>query len=175
MSFSVLNLLQCPLSGYKLTLFDGKIHSEAFFQAHSAPSKPLCPPESESRRVFDMSCVPRRATASPDCEPPRAGDNQTKSASTLERMAGPIAFLSCDRYAPHVSQLWTHHLGGAERMRRGEGMGRTKATRALPPTTLSAGLSPRIEIDISRTSCCLIPSNLGCVWRREMSRTCLAK
>lgn len=64
LNFSVLNLLQRLLSGYTFTLFDGKINFEAFFPAHSAPSKPLCPPESESMRVFDMSCVLRRATAS---------------------------------------------------------------------------------------------------------------
>lgn len=53
----------------------------------------------------------------PDHDPPCTGDKLAKSTSILGRMAGPIAFLSRDRYTPHVSQLWTRHLAGTERMR----------------------------------------------------------
>lgn len=53
----------------------------------------------------------------PDHDPPCTGDNETKCALVLGRMVGPIAFLSCDRYTPHVSQLWTCHLVEGEKMR----------------------------------------------------------
>lgn len=119
----------------------------------------------EQESIWYVMCAEEGDSFS-DHEPPCTGDNKTKRASILGRMAGPIAFLSCDRYTPHVSQLWTCHLAEAEKMRRGEGMGKRKATRALPPTMLSACLSPCIEIDIGRTSCCLIPANLHCFWRR---------
>lgn len=67
-----------------------------------------------------MSCVRRRTTASLIATPtPCTGDNETKSRSILGRMARPIAFLSRDRYTPHVSQPPTRHLGEAEPMRWG--------------------------------------------------------
>lgn len=44
--------------------------------------------------------------------------------------------------------------------------GKRKAMRVHPPTTLSACLSPGIEIDIGRLSCCLFPADLHCCWRR---------
>lgn len=78
-----------------------------------------------------------------------------------------IAFLSCDRSTPHVSQRRTRHIGRVGKMRRRGGRGERReeeATRAPPPPPLplSACLSPRIKIDIGRPSRCLFPANLHC-------------
>ena len=117
---------------YKFTPFDGNVTFKAYVSAPALPSKPLSPHDyaegkkssskeawkekKEQRSICYVMCA-EEGDSFPDHHPPCTGDNETKSASILGRMAGPIAFLSCDRYTPHVSQLWTHHLAGAEKMR----------------------------------------------------------
>lgn len=106
---------------------------ETFFSAPTLPSKPLSPHDSaeEKKKIVAKKLGMKRkeqgsicyvmcaeeGDSFPDHDPPCTGDNETESASILGRMAGPIAFLSCDRYTPHVSQPWTRRLVGAEKMR----------------------------------------------------------
>ncbi len=99
---------------------------KTFFSAPTLPSKPFSPHDSaeeknsnekkEQGSICYVMCA-EEGDSFPDHDPPCTGDSKTESASILGRMAGPIAFLSCDRYTPHVSQPWTRHLVGAEKMR----------------------------------------------------------
>lgn len=52
----------------------------------------------------------------PDRDPACTGDT-TKSGSTPVADGYADRFVSSDRYTPHVSQAWTCHLAGVEKMR----------------------------------------------------------
>lgn len=132
------------------TPFDAKCIFKTFFPAPTHPGESLSPHESaagggknpkvawnekKEKREYLICHVCRGGRqlplTPPPHEPPFTGDNEANSASILARAAGPVALSSCDRRVHSACHRW-------------DGEKKGKTTSVLPPTTLSACLSPCI-------------------------------